>query len=82
MRIKLDRTICDGFGRCALQAPEYFSLDEWGYASLAGSGEVEEADEHQVRRAIIECPVHAIVILNLAPANGAIDSARPGDHAP
>ena len=45
MRIKLDRTICDGFGRCALQAPEYFSLDEWGYASLAGSGEVEEADE-------------------------------------
>ena len=44
MRIKLDRTICDGFGRCALQAPEYFSLDEWGYASLAGPGEVEEGE--------------------------------------
>jgi ferredoxin len=82
MRIKLDRTICDGFGRCALQAPEYFSLDEWGYASLAGSGEVDEVDEHQVRRAIIECPVHAIVILNPAPTNGATDPSRPGDHAP
>jgi ferredoxin len=80
MRIKLDRTVCDGFGRCALQAPEYFSLDEWGYASLAGSGEVAPADEHQVRRAIIECPVHAIVILAPGPTRAGGDPARPGDH--
>ena len=32
MRIKLDRTLCDGFGICAKHAPEYFSLDDWGYA--------------------------------------------------
>ena len=36
MRIKLDRTMCDGFGICAKHAPEYFSLDDWGYASLDG----------------------------------------------
>ncbi|HXA11011.1 MAG TPA: ferredoxin, partial [Mycobacterium sp.] len=36
MKIKLDRTICDGFGACAKQAPDYFSLDDWGYASLVG----------------------------------------------
>ncbi|HVA73036.1 MAG TPA: ferredoxin [Acidimicrobiales bacterium] len=64
MRIKLDRTVCDGFGRCALHAPDYFSLDDWGYASLAGSNEVAPADESSVRRAIIECPVHAIVVLD------------------
>ncbi len=34
MRIRLDRTICDGFGVCAKHAPEYFSLDDWGYAAL------------------------------------------------
>ena len=38
MRIRLDRTMCDGFGICAKHAPEYFSLDDWGYASLVGDG--------------------------------------------
>jgi ferredoxin len=32
MKIRLDRTICDGFGVCAKHAPGYFSLDDWGYA--------------------------------------------------
>ena len=32
VRIRLDRTMCDGFGVCAKHAPEYFSLDDWGYA--------------------------------------------------
>lgn len=78
MRIKLDRTVCDGFGRCALHAPDYFSLDDWGYASLAGSNEVAPADEARVRRAIIECPVHAIVILDLQP-QGSGGSRVPTD---
>ena len=38
LRIKLDRTLCDGFGICAKHAPEYFSLDDWGYAVLVGDG--------------------------------------------
>ncbi len=60
MRIKLDRTLCDGFGKCAEHAPAVFSLDEWGYASLAGDPEVPEALEAPVRRALLDCPVHAI----------------------
>jgi ferredoxin len=44
VRIRLDRTICDGFGVCAKHAPDYFSLDDWGYASLEGNGEVAEGD--------------------------------------
>ena len=44
MRIRLDRTVCDGFGVCAKHAPGYFSLDDWGYASLEGNGEVAEGD--------------------------------------
>ncbi len=60
MKIKLDRTICDGFGVCAKHAPEYFSLDDWGYASLVGNGEVPEKDHDAVMRALMDCPVHAI----------------------
>ena len=60
MRIRLDRTVCDGFGVCAKHAPEYFSLDDWGYASLEGNGEVAEGDRDAVIRAVLDCPVHAI----------------------
>lgn len=64
MRIKLDRTVCDGFGTCALHAPETFSLDEWGYPSLTGNGDIEPARRDGVMRALLDCPAHAIVELN------------------
>ncbi len=60
MKIRLDRTVCDGFGMCAKHAPQYFSLDDWGYASLEGSGEVPDRDRDDVIRALLDCPVHAI----------------------
>ncbi|WP_232375492.1 ferredoxin [Mycolicibacterium baixiangningiae] len=53
--------MCDGFGMCAKHAPEYFSLDDWGYASLIGNGTVPEADQPAVLRALMDCPVHAII---------------------
>jgi ferredoxin len=67
MRIRLDRTVCDGFGNCAARAPRYFSLDDWGYASLTGDGEVAPADEDAVNRAILDCPVHAVTVLPQPP---------------
>ena len=60
MKIRLDRTLCDGFGICARHAPGYFSLDDWGYASLAGDGVVEPGDRDGVMRALLDCPAHAI----------------------
>ncbi len=62
-KIRLDRTRCDGFGICAKHAPGYFSLDDWGYASLIGDGTVAEADRGAVHRALLDCPVHAIIEL-------------------
>lgn len=70
MKIKLDRTVCDGFGICARHAPEYFSLDDWDYASLIGDGTVRENDRDAVVRALMDCPVHAITVLHPKP-NGA-----------
>ena len=61
LKIRLDRTLCDGFGICAKHAPEYFSLDDWGYASLIGDGTVPEKDRDAVMRALMDCPVHAII---------------------
>ncbi len=37
MKIRLDRTLCDGFGVCAKHAPRHFSLDDWGYAAVEGA---------------------------------------------
>ena len=53
--------MCDGFGICAKHAPEYFSLDDWGYASLIGDGTIPEGDRDAVMRALLDCPVHAII---------------------
>lgn len=73
MRIKLDRTLCDGFGICARHAPEYFSLDDWGYAVLVGDGIIPEQDRAAVQRALLDCPVHAIL---------EIAERRPDDPPP
>lgn len=79
MRIKLDRTVCDGFGTCALRAPDVFSLDEWGYPTLVGDGTVAEADRDGVMRALLDCPVHAIIAVDEPspiPAGGGAAVAR------
>ena len=73
MRIKLDRTLCDGFGVCAKHAPEYFSLDDWGYAALVGNGEIPAEDHDPVTRALLDCPVHAIIDMG--------EHRPPGDAA-
>ncbi|MGY4712552.1 ferredoxin [Mycolicibacterium sp. CBM1] len=70
MRIRLDRTLCDGFGTCAKHAPKYFSLDDWGYAALVGDGVVPDADRGDVLRALFDCPVHAIVEISPDEFNG------------
>jgi ferredoxin len=84
VRIRLDRTICDGFGLCAKHAPDYFSLDDWGYASLEGTGEVPEADHDAVVRALLDCPVHAITEWGerreAEPHDRSVGADEPAEH--
>jgi ferredoxin len=61
MKVKVNQTLCDGFGTCAVHAPEVFKLDEWGYAYVEGDGTVQQGLEERTRRAIIDCSVHAII---------------------
>jgi len=80
MKIKLDRTVCDGFGLCAKHAPEYFSLDDWGYASLVGNGEIPKQDHDAVKRALLDCPVHAII--EMGEHRAAAPPAHTAEEAP
>lgn len=84
MRIRLDRTLCDGFGVCGKHAPEYFSLDDWGYASLIGDGTVADGDRDSVLRALFDCPVHAIIEMSSDEFDGEQPAAGapPSDEAP
>lgn len=61
MKVRLNKSLCDGFGTCGAHAPNVIEIDEWGYANLKGNGDVPEGEEDNTRRAIIACPVHAIV---------------------
>jgi ferredoxin len=79
MKIRLDRTVCDGFGICAKHAPGYFSLDDWGYACLTGDGTVADADHDAVMNALLDCPVHAITELGERSPNGTHPSSSSGE---
>jgi ferredoxin len=82
VKIRLDRTVCDGFGICARHAPEYFSLDDWGYASLIANGTVAEADRDAVKRALLDCPVHAIIAIGEhQPSGESRSSANTGESS-
>ncbi|WP_174183607.1 ferredoxin [Nocardia barduliensis] len=80
MRIRLDRTLCDGFGLCAKHAPAHFSLDDWGYAALEGTGVVAAADQDGVLRALLDCPVHAIIAVP-EPESGPAATSSPSTPA-
>jgi ferredoxin len=83
MTVKLDRTRCDGFGICVKHAPQHFSLDDWGYASLIGDGTVAGADRDAVMRALLDCPVHAIAESGeRRPGNGVAPSSAVSDAVP
>ena len=40
MKLTVDPTICQGYGLCADEAPELVELDDAGYATIIGDGEV------------------------------------------
>lgn len=61
MNVRVDASKCQAYGNCADHAPTIFTLDEWGYASVAGDGAVAEADQDSVRRAVTECPALAVI---------------------
>ncbi|HET8713519.1 MAG TPA: ferredoxin [Gemmatimonadales bacterium] len=63
LRVRIDRTLCVGFGDCVTEAPEAFVLDESGVAIFVQPDAVER---ERLLRACDSCPVDAITVWNEA----------------
>jgi ferredoxin len=59
LRVRIDRTLCVGFGDCVTEAPEAFVLDDSGVAIFV---KPEEVDRERFLRACDVCPVDAITV--------------------
>ena len=62
MRISVDADKCQGHNRCYSLAPELFDVDDYGYASEIGDGEVPTGLEDKARLAAANCPEYAVLI--------------------
>lgn len=59
LRVRIDRTLCVGFGDCVTEAPEGFKLDDGGVAVFVSPDGVER---ERLLRACDACPVDAITV--------------------
>ena len=59
LRVRIDRTLCVGFGDCVTEAPEAFTLDEEGVAVFVAP---ERVERERLLRACELCPVDAITV--------------------
>ena len=59
MKVRVDASVCAGFGVCLGLCPEAFELHDDGYA-IVRVGEVPRELEDAVRTAVIQCPSGAI----------------------
>ena len=59
LRVRIDRTLCVGFGDCVTEAPEAFVLDDDSVAVFVNP---EQLDRERLLRACDVCPVDAITV--------------------
>jgi ferredoxin len=63
VKVQIDAGLCQGHGRCYDLAPALFGEDEEGYGQVLGDGGVPPAREADARRAALNCPEHAIELI-------------------
>ena len=61
LRVRIDRTLCVGFGDCITAAPDAFVLDEANVAIFLAP---ERVDREQLLRACASCPVDALTVFD------------------
>lgn len=59
INVKANRRICEGFGNCAVNAPDVFDLDDDDRVIVLRDA-VDEADRDDLQEAIRSCPVSAL----------------------
>lgn len=63
LRVRIDRTLCVGFGDCITEAPDAFVLDDTGIAVFVRP---EDVERERLVRACDACPVDAITVWDAA----------------
>jgi ferredoxin len=63
MRIRIDRSLCTGHGRCFSLAPEVFDCDEEGFSVLR-LDTITPDFEADARRGAGGCPEQAIALID------------------
>jgi ferredoxin len=63
VKLQIDVGLCQGHGRCYDLAPRLFGDDEEGYGKVLGDGVVPPEKEDDARRAELNCPEHAISVI-------------------
>ncbi len=66
MKVQIDSGRCQGHGRCYDLAPGLFGDDDEGYGTVPGGGAVPPGNERDARLAALNCPEHAIELLEEA----------------
>lgn len=61
LRVRIDRTLCVGFGDCVTAAPEAFVLDDEGIATFVAPPVVERV---RLLEACAACPVDALTVVD------------------
>jgi ferredoxin len=64
VKVRIDAGLCQGHGRCYDLAPHLFVDDEEGYGEVLGDGLVSADEEDDARRAALNCPEHAIGVVD------------------
>ena len=62
MKVRIDDERCQGHGRCYALAPAVFEPDDIGNGRVLGDGAVAADEDANARRAVANCPEHAIFI--------------------
>jgi ferredoxin len=60
VKIKIDERLCQGFGMCAIAAPELFKVGEKDGYAVALVSEVSPEQLEAAQAAVENCPMHAI----------------------
>jgi ferredoxin len=61
-RLRVNPTLCTGYGYCAEIVPELITVDDWGYP-IVSPREIESPELlHLARKAVATCPRLALLI--------------------
>ena len=60
IRVTVDANVCQQYGQCCFEAPEFFEIREDG--TLVYAAEVDDDHAETVERAADICPMQAITI--------------------